>query len=144
VAEPLVLRPSDRRRALFIAVGTVGLVAGAALVASGSVRWAFLAICGLTVVLEGARARVAVDREQASVTSTRAFRRRVVAIADITGVRVPLWGPLALTLRQGTSKRARVVVTGLYAEHRGGDHIAADLATCLGVPVTSRRPAARS
>lgn len=63
-------------------------------------------------------------------------------IDDIVNVRVPSWGPVALTLRPGAPKPGGgiwpgQVLTGIYADHRGRDGVASELASVLNVPVVS-------
>lgn len=148
-SESLVFRPSLLQRALFVAAGAGGVVLMAVFAITNSPGWIVGELCAVTVILEGLRTNVVVDRANGEVTSTRAFRRSVVATADVVNVRVPPWGPVALTLREGASKAGGgvwpgQVLTGLYAAHRGTDTVANRLAEALGVPVVSVWPAVRS
>lgn len=145
----LVFRPTLLQRALFVAAGVGGVALMAVLAITNSPGWIVFALCAVPVILEGVRANVVVDRANGVVTSTRAFRRSLVAAADVVNVRVPPWGPVALTLRKGASKAGGgawpgQVLTGLYAAHRGTDPAATRLAEALGVPVVSVWPAVRS
>lgn len=144
-----VFRPSLFQRTLFVAAGGVGVASMAVLAITNSPVWIVFAFCAVLVSFEGVRAKVVVDRAIGEVASTRAFRRSVVAAADVVNVRVPPWGPVAITLREGASKAGGgvwpgQVLTGLYAAHRGTDSVAARLADALGVPVVSVWPAVRS
>jgi hypothetical protein len=148
-AESLVFRPPLRQRVLTVAAG----IGGGVLMTVGAVVespvFLLFAMCAVSVIVEGIRTDVVVDFTNGQVTSTRAFRRCVVAMADVVNVRVPPWGPLALTLRKGTSKTGGgiwpgQVLTGLYSGHQGSDPIVYRLAAALGVPVVSVWPQIRS
>ena len=111
--------------------------------------WIVFGLCAVAVILEGVRTNVVVDRASGEVASTRAFRRSVVASADVVSVRVPAWGPIALTLREDATRAGGGVwpgqiLTGLYATHREGDPVTAQLAKALEVPIVSVWPGARS
>lgn len=135
-------RPSAFQRALFVAIGLGGSVLFVGLGLANSPAMAVFAIPAVVVIFEGLRAHVDVDLDRQVVVSSRAFRRTVVPIDDIVNVRMPLWGPVALTLRAGAPKPGGgiwpgQVLTGIYADHRGRDGVASELASVLNVPVVS-------
>ncbi|HEX7136033.1 MAG TPA: hypothetical protein VF228_25865 [Iamia sp.] len=138
----LTLRRPWHHRVLLVALG-VGF--GAICVVGGiaSDPWAFAFVpLGPILVLDGLRTQVVVDRGRGVVTVTRAIRRREHAIGAITGVRVPPWGPIVLTLDpdqvRATTRSASLtyVVTGIYAPRRGEDPTARALAEATGAPLT--------
>lgn len=135
-------RPSALQRALFVAIGLAGTVLFVGLGLANSPAMALFAIPAVVVIFEGLRARVDLDLDHRVVASSRAIRRTVVPIDDIVNVRVPPWGPVALTLRPGAPKPGGgiwpgQVLTGIYADHRGADGVASELASLLNVPVVS-------
>ena len=142
-------RPSALQRASFVCIGVGGLALFLALAVTNSLAMAVFGLPAVVVIFEGLRARVDVDLDHRVVTSSRAFRRTTVPIADIVNVRVPPWGPVALMLRPGAPKRGGgiwrgQVLTGIYADHRGQDRVASRLAECLDVSVVSIWPGVRS
>ena len=107
----------------------------------------FMPLC-LIVFLDGARAVIVVDLDQGMVSSQRAIRRWTGRIDDIASVRVPPWGPIALMLRPGVPKGGGglwpgQILTGVYADRRGGEGRAAQLAAVLGLDVSSVWPQVR-
>jgi len=107
----------------------------------------FLLLCPI-IVLEGLRAAVIVDIEKGTISSQRAIRCWTGRIEDIENIRVPPWGPIALTLRQGVPKVGGglwpgQVLTGVYADRRGTEGRAAQLAALLAVEVASVWPMVR-
>ena len=140
--DPVVFRLGAVGRVAMVGTGLGGIVLFLGLGLVNSPAMALFAVPAVVVVLEGIRAHVVVDLDCGTVASSRAIRRTVVPISDIVNVRVPPWGPIALTLRPGAPKPGGgiwpgQVLTGIYADHRGRDGVANDLAAVLGVPVVS-------
>lgn len=107
----------------------------------------FIPLCPV-VFLEGARAAIVVDLEQGTVSSQRAIRRWTGRVEDIASIRVPPWGPIALMLQPGATRAGGglwpgQILTGVYADRRGSDGRAAQLAAALGLDVSSVWPQVR-
>jgi len=145
-----VFRPSPLHRAFFMISGVGFMIFVLAAAASDSPGWLVFAPCAVVVLLEGVRARVAIDVERREVLSCRAFRGSAFRMSEIENVRVPPWGPVIFTLREGAAKVngglwSGQIQTGLYSKHRGGsDTVAGRLAHALDVPVVSVWPVVRS
>lgn len=145
-----VFRLAIEQRILYCGIGVAGGALMVFLAASNSVGWLVGAVCAVFVVLEGVRTHVEIDRDRGEVISVRALRRSVVRIEDVSAVRVPPWGPIALMIRDGAVKEGggiwpNQLLTGLSTARRGGDStVAGRLAAAIGVPVVSVHPGVRS
>lgn len=145
-----VFRLTIEQRILYWGIGAAGGTLMVFLAATNSIAWLVGAVCAVFVALEGARTRVEVDRDCGQVISFRAMRRSVVRIEDVSAVRVPPWGPIALMLCDGAVKEGggiwpNQLLTGLSTERRGGESsVAGQLAVAIGVPVISVHPGVRS
>jgi hypothetical protein len=144
-----VFRPPLLQRAVWVAIGLGGVAFFLGSAVIDSPGWAVFVVPAVFIVLAGLHAQVEVHLDRRVVISSGAIRRSVVPIDDIVNVRVPPWGPIALTLRPGAPKRGSdlwpgQVVTGIYSDHRGRDGVARALASMLHVPVVSIWPAVRS
>ena len=139
---------SNGERVLFMTSGLVASAVFAVIAVTQELFFGlFIPLC-LIVVLDGARAVIVVDVEEGMVSSQRAIRRWTGRIEDIASVRVPPWGPIALMLRPGVPKAGSglwpgQILTGVYADRRGSEGRAAQLAAVAGLEVSSVWPQVR-
>lgn len=139
---------SNVARAVFMACGVGATLLLGYLAVTDTVGIVVFAALGPLVFVEGLRARIVVDPASRTISSTRAFRTWHGSFGDIENVRVPPWGPIILTLREGSSASSRgmwpgQVLTSVYADRTGSDGRAARLAGLIGVPLVSVWPQVR-